>query len=275
MGGVPLTVLLPVYNGEPYLNKAIESVLSQSYGNFEFLVLDDGSRDRTPAILQHYAAQDGRVRVLHHENRGVGYTLNRGLSEARGDLIALIGADDVALPGRLEKQVSFLSHNADHVLVGGYLRIIDPEDKLIGMRRYPTSDRELRERILLYNPIGDPTVMYRRADALAAGGYTTRVRTCEDYDLLLRLAKRGKIANIPEPLTAYRLHPESLKSQRTLRQLKDTLAIRRIAAKEYGYSPTLGTRLVSAAQWFLTRLPPAVSYWLFVKLFVKPERQTA
>jgi GT2 family glycosyltransferase len=273
VGDLSLTVLLPVYNGETYLGKAIDSVLSQSYRDFEFLILDDGSQDRTPAILADYARRDGRVRVLRHENRGVGYTLNRGLHEARGALIALIGADDIALPSRLARQIEFLESHPDHVLVGGYLRIIDSDDRTIGMRRYPTADRELRNRMLLYNPIGDPTVMYRRHHAVAAGGYTSRFKTCEDYDLLLRLATRGKIANLAEPLTGYRFHAASTKSQRTIRQLQDTLAIRRAATAEYGYSQTPASRMVSVAQLILTRLPPGLAYWLFMKLFIRRDRR--
>src|SRR5579863_2968694 len=125
MSPVTLSVLLPVFNGERYVAQTIESVLSQSYRDFEFLILDDGSQDRTPEILAAFAQRDARIRLVRHENRGVGATLNRGLREARGGLVAQIGADDVALAGRFEKQVAFLERNPEYVLVGGYLRVID------------------------------------------------------------------------------------------------------------------------------------------------------
>jgi glycosyltransferase involved in cell wall biosynthesis len=266
---VSLSVLLPVYNGERYVGKTIESILSQSYRDYELLIIDDGSQDRTPAILAHYARRDSRIRLLRHDNAGVGYTLNRGIEEARGHLLAEIGADDLALPGRLQKQVDFLKENPDYVLVGGYLRIIDPDDRPIGLRKYPTGDRELRQRMILYNPFGSPSLMYRRDDALAAHGYTSRFSTSEDYDFLLRLAQRGKVANLPEPLTAYRLHLGSTKSKHTLRQLRDTIRIKRTAYAEYGYRQTPLARAVNVAQEAMALLPGGVAYWLFTKVVIR------
>lgn len=271
MSGVAVTVLLPVYNGEAYVAKAIESILTQSYRDFELLVIDDGSQDSTPEILARYLNADPRVRVLRHDNHGVGYTLNRGMREARGRYIAELGADDLALPGRLEKQVAFMEEHPDYVAVGGYLRIVGPQDRPIGLRSYPTTDERLRACMLLYNPFGSPAIMYRRDDALAAGGYTARFATCEDYDFLLRLAKRGKVANLPEPLTAYRLHESSTKSTKTIRALRDTVSIKRVAFAEYGYHPTLAARAVNAAQDLLAHLPGGIAYWLFSKIFIRAE----
>jgi glycosyltransferase involved in cell wall biosynthesis len=268
---IPLTVLLPVFDGERYVGKTIESVLSQSYREYEFLILDDGSHDRTPEILEEYARRDPRIRVFRHENHGVGYTLNRGLAEARGSLIAQIGADDLALPGRLAKQIDFLERNPEYVLVGGYLRVIDSDDRPIGLRKYPTSDAQLRKRMVLYNPFGAPSVMYRREDALAVGGFTSRFWTCEDYDFILRLAKRGKIANLAEPLTSYRLHRGAIKSTQTLQQLRDTLETKRAAYTEYGYRESLAARAVNLAQAVMTRLPGELAYWLFTKVAIRTE----
>ena len=274
MSDVAVSVLLPVYNAEAYVGKAIESILTQSHRNFELLVIDDGSHDGTPDIIGRYVSTDPRVRVLRHENRGVGYTLNRGIREAQGRYIAELGADDLALPGRLEKQVEFLATRPDYVAVGGYLRIVDPNDRPIGLRTYPTTDARLRACMMLYNPFGSPAIMYRRDDAIAAGGYTARFSTCEDYDFLLRLAKRGKVANLPEPLTAYRFHGDSTKSTKTIRALRDTVSIKRVAFAEYGYRPTLVARAVNAAQDVLAHLPGGVAYWLFNKLFIRAECTT-
>lgn len=271
MSGVAVTVLLPVYNGEAYVGKAIESILTQSYGDIELLVIDDGSKDSTPEILTRYLASDARVRVLRHDNHGVGYTLNRGMREARGRFIAELGADDLALPGRLEKQVAFMEEHPDYVAVGGYLSIVDLEDHPIGLRTYPTTDERLRASMLLFNPFGSPAIMYRRDDALAAGGYTARFSTCEDYDFLLRLATRGKVANLPEPLTAYRFHGSSTKSTKTIRALRDTVSIKRVAFAEYGYRPTMAARAVNTAQGVLAHLPAGVAYWLFNKIFIRAE----
>lgn len=196
-----LSVLLPVFNGAAYLESTIQSVLSQSYPDFEFLILDDGSQDATPQILESYAHRDDRIQTFRHENHGVGFTLQRGVSESRGRYVALIGADDLALPGRFEKQVGFLETNRDHVFVGGYLQVIDADGRMMGLRRYPLTDPDLRRMMLLYNPFGAPAAMFRREDALAAGGFTSRFSTAEDYDFFLRLAKRGKLATLRNPLS--------------------------------------------------------------------------
>jgi glycosyltransferase involved in cell wall biosynthesis len=270
--GVTVSVLVPVFNGEAYLARSIESVLDQSYPDFELLILDDGSSDSTPAIAARYAARDPRVRVLRHDNRGVGQTLNRGLLEARGGYIAELGSDDLALPGRLEKQVDFLNRNPEHVAVGAYLRIIDSLDRPIGIREYPSTDEQLRRCLPLFNPFGSPALMYRRTAAIAAGSYNHRFKTSEDYDFLLRMARFGKVANIAEPLTAYRFHEGSTKSTRTIAQLRDTVRIKRVAFSEYGYRATPLARAVNTAQDALSHLPAGIAYWLFTKLFIRAER---
>jgi glycosyltransferase involved in cell wall biosynthesis len=267
-----LSVLLPVFNGATYVESTIESVLSQSYSDFELLVLDDGSQDATPQILERCARRDPRLRIFRHENHGVGYTLQRGLSECGGRYVALIGADDLALPGRFEKQVSFLETNPDYVFVGGYLQIIDTGGRVIGLRRYPATDRNLRRTMLLYNPFGAPAAMFRREDALAAGGFTSRFWTCEDYDFFLRLAKRGKVANLTEALVSYRLHSNAVKATQTLRQLRDTLATKRAAYTEYGYRPSLIARVTDLALAVMTWLPPAFTYRLFTRVAIRGRR---
>lgn len=267
-----LSVVLPVFNGATYLADTIESVLSQSYGDFELLAMDDGSDDATPQIIERYAQHDPRIRVFRHENRGVGYTIQRGLAASGGRYVALIGADDLALPGRFEKQLDFLEAHGDHVLVGGYLQIIDTNGRVTGIRKYPTTDRTLRRVMLLYNPFGAPAAMFRREDALAAGGFTSRFWTCEDYDFFLRLAKRGKVATLPEPIISYRLHGNAVKATQTLRQLHDTLATKRAAYTEYGYRPSLIARTADLALAIMTWLPPAFTYLLFTKVAIRARR---
>jgi glycosyltransferase involved in cell wall biosynthesis len=265
-----LTVVLPVYNGQRYLRDAIESILGQSYRDFELLIVDDGSSDSTPNILAHFADRDRRIRLLRHGNKGVGYSIQRGMREARGKLIAEIGADDIVLPDRFRKQVTFFENNPDYVLLGGQLSIIDGRGRRIGMRRYPKTDEQLRKALVEYNPFGGSSLMYRRQAALDSGGYTSRFQTCEDYDFLLRLSKLGKIANHPDTLSEYRLHGGATKSQKTLQQLKDTLAVKRVAYSEYGYRETPKARLVNLVEAAMLVLPPSFTYWLFTKLVLKP-----
>jgi glycosyltransferase involved in cell wall biosynthesis len=259
-------VLLPVYNGERYVGETIESILPQSYLDFEFLIIDDGSVDSTPSILGRYAVRDARIRVLRQNNRGVGCALNRGIHGSRGLLIAQIGADDLALPHRLARQVQFLDDHPDCVLVGGYLKVIDGRGRVIGLRTYPTSDRDLRNAMLSYSPFGAPSLMFRRTEGLVAGGFTVRFPTAEDYESVFRLAKQGKVANLPEALTSYRLHSGATKSQHTIRQLRDTLRARQTAYTEYGHRESFSARIVNIAQILMTRLPAPLIYWLYAKV---------
>ena len=125
--------------------------------------------------------------------------------------------------------------------------------------------------MLIYNPFGAPSIMFRREDALAAGGFTSRFWTCEDYDFILRLAKRGKVANLPEPLTSYRLHDNAIKATQTLRQLRDTLDTKRAAYSEYGYRRSLEARAVDLVLKAMTHLPGIMTYWLFTKIAIRSQ----
>lgn len=270
MSGVQLSVLLPVYNGKKFVGRAIESILSQSYGGFELLILDDGSRDATPQILAQCARQDRRIRVLRHENSGGGYTLNRGIAEARGTFVAEIGADDLALPERFQKQIDFLTTHPDYVIVGSYLRIIDSVDAPLGLQKFPTTDRQLRRIMPLYNPIASPAIMYRRDAALEAGSYTTRFGTEHHYDYILRLAWCGKVANLPEALAAYRFPDRPVRLRSIKNELRDALNVKRAAYSQYGYRQTFQARALNLAQAALTLLPNSVIYWLLVREFVLP-----
>lgn len=267
---VVVTVLLPVFNCASFVAQAIESVLQQSYEHYELLVIDDGSTDETPAILNAFASRSSRIRLLRHRNSGTGFTLNRGILEARGTLIAELGSDDIASPHRLERQAQFLERHPDHVLVGSYLKVIDSDGRQLGFRKYPVGDIALRGALPLYNPFASPSLMYRRSAALAAGGYTTRFATCEDYDFVLRIALRGKAENLPEPLTSYRLHSGAMKARRTVSQIKDTIRIRKTAFDEYGYHRTAAAQLVTLFQRTLIRLPPRLSYWLYRRIVITP-----
>ncbi|HEY1655687.1 MAG TPA: glycosyltransferase [Candidatus Tumulicola sp.] len=273
MANPELTVLIPVYNGARYLAKAIESVLLQSFRDFELLILDDGSTDETPQIMADYAAKDGRIRTLHHANQGVGYTLGRGLRAARGDYIAELGADDIALPERFKQQLLFLKRNRDHVMVGGYLDIIDENDAVIGRREYPVNKLHILNTLPIANPFASPSLMYIRMVALDAGSYTSRFKSCEDYDFVLRLALRGAVANLPFVLTAYRMHPDAEKARNTVRQLRETLSIKCAAYSEYGYPETGRARIINLAQRLLALAPPGLVYALFKALAIRRYRK--
>jgi glycosyltransferase involved in cell wall biosynthesis len=204
-----VSVLMPAYNARRYVGEAIESVLAQTWRDFEFLIIDDGSTDDTPGILQRYAAGDGRIRVLTRSNAGVGAALNAGLAEARGELVARMDSDDVCLPERFARQVEFLRQEPECVLVGSRVLLIDPEGApLFGMDDIPTGHEAIDEMLLQARwSIVHPAVMMRRDVVRRLGGYDNDLVPVEDHDLFLRLAEVGRLANLPDVLLRYRKHP--------------------------------------------------------------------
>ncbi|HEY2584989.1 MAG TPA: glycosyltransferase [Tepidisphaeraceae bacterium] len=204
-----VSVLMPAYNARRYVAEAIESVLAQTYRDFEFLIIDDGSTDDTAEIVNRYAAADDRIRVLKRSNGGVGAALNAGLAEARGELVARMDSDDVCLPERFARQVEFLRETPDCVLVGCRVLLIDPDgEPLFEMTDIPTAHAEIDEKLLQVRwSIVHPTVMMRRDVVRRLGGYDNELVPVEDHDLFLRLAEVGRLANLPQVLLRYRKHP--------------------------------------------------------------------
>ncbi len=206
-----VSVLMAVHNTERFVGQAIESILQQSFRDFELIVLDDGSTDRSLPILQHYAAQDLRIRLISRENRGIPQTRNELLREAQGEFIAVMDSDDVALPDRLARQVAFLQQSPDVVWVGGAFQLIDRKGRL--MTEIPLAERNEEIRSLLQAgqvSFLHPTALMRRSAVLQVGGYDESLPLAEDLDLWLRLSEIGALANLPKAVVQYRLHGNSI-----------------------------------------------------------------
>ena len=197
-----LSVLMPVYNGLPRLWEAAESVLRQTYSEFEFLVVDDGSTDGSSAACDDLAARDGRVRVLRHpkgENRGIVASLALGLASARGELVARMDADDRAYPERFARQVAYLDAHPEVALVGSAVHVRGRDGSVV--TRVPaTSPALIRWKLRFGVTFTHPTVTMRRRAVEAAGGYTAAAPHNEDHDLWLRMARQHDLANLPVPL---------------------------------------------------------------------------
>lgn len=208
---IAVSVLLPVYNGERYLREALRSVLAQSFADFELLLLDDGSTDRSLAIAQSFAERDPRVRVVSRENRGLVATLNELLQFAQGDLIARMDADDICLPDRLQRQVAYLQAHPEVVCLGGDVELIDERGRFLTTLRMLERDDEIqREAMQGHTTICHPCAIYRRAAIQALGGYRGEFYPTEDLDLWLRLGEHGQLANLRGPVLRYRLHDASI-----------------------------------------------------------------
>jgi Glycosyl transferase family 2 len=205
-----VSVVIGAYNGERFLRPAIESILNQTFRDFELIVIDDCSTDRTPRILGEF--KDNRIRVLRNErNIGIAETLNDGIAVARGEYVALQDHDDVSLPARLEYQVAFLDKNAQVGMVGSGCSAIDEVGAFIAHVPVEYDDVKIRWTLLWRNPFSHTTVMVRRRAIEEVGGYSSdpQYRFAEDYDLMSRVAFRHAVANIPQLLGCWRVHKTS------------------------------------------------------------------
>lgn len=206
-----VSCLMPVYNGEKYLERAVRSILEQTFTDFEFIIVDDGSRDATGSILARLASTDPRLTVLTKPNGGIVDALNFGLSKCRGRYVARMDADDIALPHRFAFQVAYLDRTPGCAIVGGNVVEIDAHDRPVRTDRprlhLRTSLDVFPVRVATAN---HPLAMIRRDVLTAIGGYRSTFPHAEDYDLFLRVARFGTIDNPDEPLLLYRKHEASI-----------------------------------------------------------------
>ncbi len=207
-----VSVIMPVYNCERYLSEAIGSVLRQSFTDFELLVLDDGSVDRSVEIARQAAEKDARISIVKGHHRGVVACRNAGLDMAQGDLIAMMDADDIALPDRFARQVRFLDTNSECCLVGSRAIRVDSDGSPVSCWNVPETHAEIDGRHMRgeSGAIINPSIMMRKEAVLQIGGYRAGFDSAEDYDLFLRLAEVGCLSNLPAVLLHYRLHAKSL-----------------------------------------------------------------
>lgn len=198
-----VSVLLPVYNGSRYLREAVESILAQSFADFELILINDGSTDDTGAICTSF--DDPRIRYFEQENIGLASTLNRAAGLARGVYLARQDSDDVSCPARFAGQVAFLDANPDCGMVGSWAEIWKEGERTPRAHRHPAEDAVLQFELLFNNPFVHSSVMMRRDVFSSVGPYAAeRSRQPEDYELWSRISRRYRVANIPEFLQVYR-----------------------------------------------------------------------
>ncbi len=199
-----ISVLMPAYNAEKYIKEAIDSILAQTFSDFELIIIDDGSTDRTAEIVNDYS--DSRIRFCPNEkNMGVAATLNRGLGLASGEYIARMDADDISKAERFSKQVGYLDAHADIAVCGTSIELFC-DGTVIGTRFPSTEPEKLKEDLFFSCGIAHPSVMMRKAAILELGGYDPAFNGMEDYELWCRVAEKNKIAVLPEILFRYRIH---------------------------------------------------------------------
>ncbi len=249
---------MPVFNGAPYLRQSVRSVLSQTLNELELIVVDDGSRDGSRAILEDFARSDPRIRLIaHDENAGVTSARNEAWRQARAPYIAVLDSDDVALPERLSRQVEYLDAHPSVAAVGGAVITVDSRGRRFATTRFATSDSAIRSTLERRSPLAHPAVLLRRSALEGVGGY--RLDRAEDYDLWLRLSERWNLANLAAPVILYRLHPNQM-SVRTLESQTWGRLVAQIAARDRRagrQDPLEGVEVVEPGLLSELRIDPA------------------
>lgn len=231
-----VSVLMPVCDGERYLEEAIRSILDQTFRDWEFIVINDGSTDGTAEIIERYRLSDPRIRVYEQPRRGLVAALNRGLTLARGAYIARMDADDVSLPDRLAVQIAFMESHPTVGVCGTWIETfgVDHPD----VRRYPADDAMIRSWMLFESVLAHPSVMMRREVVDRHGlSYDAAARHAEDYDLWVRAARHTDLANIPLVLLRYRSHPQQVVKKHETTKRESARRIRLTQLHSLGLAP--------------------------------------
>jgi len=206
-----ISVVMPVYNSETYLQESANSILNQTYTNFEFIVINDGSTDRSLDILTEYAEKDDRIAIINQQNSGLSNSLNRGIELSRSDLIARMDADDISNLTRLEEQFNFMNNNPEVAVAGTAFELFgeNTKSKIITM---PVTNESIRRNLAFRFCLCHPTVMFRKTTIVDAGRYQG-AGPCQDLELWLRLSRNKTLqfANLEKPLLKYRIHPNQIK----------------------------------------------------------------
>lgn len=222
-----ISVVMAVYNGEKYLKEAIESILSQTFSDFEFVIINDGSNDNSENIIKSF--NDERIKYFKKEHSGLIDSLNFGLKNSIGELIVRFDSDDVSLPERLEKQFNFLAVNPESVLVGTHAYKINEFGENTGEFIYPpVSWKDIKKYSLKHNPFIHPTVMFRKNIIEKVGVYR-KFKHAEDYELWTRVIYKYSCANLPEKLLKYRVHSEQVTKKSNFEMRLSGLKVRCLA----------------------------------------------
>jgi glycosyltransferase involved in cell wall biosynthesis len=261
---------MPNYNGAEFIAEAIESVLNQSFRDFELIIVEDASTDNSREIIDKYAAIDSRIKIIQNEtNLFVNVSCNIGLRAAKGKYYARIDSDDVCMPDRLEKQYKFMEANPDISICGAFCKIIDREGNVIANKSFPTDDESIKKSVWSRTPI-QHSCMFARMDKMReVDFYTGKKDPSEDLELMLRTLGIFKFANLPEYLVKYRIHGNNLIFTKQREIIRRSVRLRKIAMKEYGHQVSFIDMSKNNIIWFLQFFPKKFVYWLFYKLIVK------
>jgi glycosyltransferase involved in cell wall biosynthesis len=251
-----VSVLMPAYNAEKYLVEAIESILNQTFTDFEFIIIDDCSTDKTWEIIQKYSKKDKRiVAIKNEENLKLSATLNKGIDICKGEYIARMDSDDWSYPDRLQKQYDAISKDPNIGILGGAMEVCDENLEIKNIRKYNLSDSEIRKSLFKYSPFCHPATIFKK-EALLKENYNFFLDVSQDYDLYFRIGRYYKLANLKDILLKYRTSNTQSSNSKANRQQYLTLYIRLKAVLEYGYRASIADILSSIFQLILIPIIP-------------------
>jgi len=232
-----VSFIMSVYDGDTYLDAAIQSVLNQTFRDYEFILINDGSTDDSARIIERHQRADGRIRAYAQPNRGLVAALNRGLDLARGEYVARMDADDVSLPERIATQIAFMDAHPEVGICGTWIETIGTSS--VEVRRYPTDDATIRSWLLFESVLAHPSIMIRR-NLLKEWGlsYDARYVHAEDYALWVRASRHMALANIPAVLLRYRVHSQQVVQRHDTKKLASARLVRLGQLELLGIRPT-------------------------------------
>jgi len=249
-----VSVVMPVKDAGRFLAEAIESILSQRFRDFEFIIIDYGSTDASQSIVARYAAQDARIVPLVVPPCVLPSARNAACARARGKYLAVMDADDISLPNRLACEIEFMENHPRIALLGGATEWIDANGKNLGIHRHPTQESTLRAELATHCVFWHPTVLMRKEAFDSVGGYRPVFLTGHDYDLELRLAERFECANLSDVILKYRIHSGQVSISRRLQQTLGILAAQSSAALRKRGVPDAWDSVEEISPAILTRL---------------------
>jgi glycosyltransferase involved in cell wall biosynthesis len=253
-----VSVIMTAYNASAYITEALDSLVSQTYSNLEFIIIDDGSTDSTWKIINKFARSDSRFRIFKlPKNSGCSFASNFAFSKAKGKYIARLDSDDIAYPDRFTLQANYMEQNPQTVMLGGQCDIISENGQLIGEKRFPLTHQNITNSLFSINPIQHPASMFRTSTIKKAKiKYDKKYIISHDLKIVFQLLPFGHLANLPEKVIYYRHRPGSLTHRNPKLVFQETVDIRNWAVNNDLYTPTLTGITTHYLESLLVKLLP-------------------
>lgn len=259
---------MPAYNAEKYIGIAIESILNQTYKDFEFIILNDCSTDNTKSIAEEYAKKDQRIKVVNNtHNIKIAQTLNKGIQLSKGKYIARIDADDWSYPDRIQKQIEYMENNPETVLLSGQMETCDKELNVKSTSKFPLNNQEIRNVLLQYNPMVSPAMMWRKDASEKIGNFKTETIT-EDYMFILDMSTVGELHNLEDILLKYRVLDTSMTSSKMRGSHLSSVNISLTGHLKYNLPLTLKTQLIIIARLLVAFFVPS-KIWRTISSYLR------